>query len=665
MKTKKSNLLKFLYENCFKIVCVCILLILVVLGLCFTYVSKIKTYASTEKRIISVQYNVQENKVENGSSISQFFETNEQLKYFDVYFSKSDENGASEDTVNVKLVNDSTGSIVQEWERGQESLTEGLNRFYIDSAERNNLTGRFTLSLEFSGKGQNSSISFFASSINQYNKGNLEINGISCNGDLAMTVYAGDNSFLYWMYVILAAGLIFSGVILFWMIFKENLRPEKIFIFAALVLGIAHMFVMPAYSTPDERAHFATAYYYSNIVMGQDPVDEDGNVLVRNEDLLLNVENIRPHIGTYALIADNLFQGCTDETMVSFDTTPLDVPFWSYVPQTLGITVARLLGLGNIMLLALSDLLALLFYTGCVYAAIRLIPFGKGVLSVVSLLPMTLETAASFSYDVTVNGLSLLFIGYVFYLAYERNKADLRDWIVMAVLIFLLAPIKVVYVLLALLCLLIPGQKTKRYWIGTAGIVAAGGISCLILRLTAIMNLAVVSGKGSMGTAQNTYTMASILADPVRVVGVLYNTLCEQTDAIFAPLYGQKLGYWDVSVPYYISFGFVIVLVLSLAMRENEKVLVKSWHKVLMFFLCAGMIGGITLSMMLDFTDVTDTMVRGIQGRYFIPFLPLLAFLFRGDKIVFKKPVDGYIVMAMYGLNYFALWNLFEDILVR
>lgn len=665
MKINKSNWFKFICENCFRIVCVCILIILVILGLCFTYVSKIKTYASSEKRVISVQYNVQENEIENGSSISQSFETNEKLKYFDIYFSESDENVSSEDKVNVQLVNDSTGNVVQKWECRQESLTEGLNRFYIDSAEEENLTGHFTLFLDFTGEGKNSSISFFSSSINQYNKGNLEINGISSGGDLAMTVYAGTNSFLYWMYVILAVGLISGGAVLFWMIFKENLKPEKIFVFAALVLGIAHMFALPAYSTPDERAHFATAYYYSNIVMGQDPVDENGNVLVRNEDLLLNVENIRPHIGTYALIADNMFRGSTDDTMVSFDTTPLDVPFWSYVPQTIGITVARLLGLGNIMLLALSDVLALLFYVGCIYLAIKLIPFGKSVLSVLSLLPMTLETAASFSYDVTVNGLSILFIGYVFYLAYEKNKANLRDWIAMAVLIFLLAPIKVVYVLLALLCILIPGQKMKKYWIGSVGVVAAGGISCLLLRLTAIMNLAVISGKGSMGTAQNTYTVASILADPVRVVGVLYNTLCEQTDAIFAPLYGQKLGYWDVSVPYYISFGFVIVLVLSLIMGENEKVCVKSWHKVLMFFLCAGMIGGITLSMMLDFTDVTDTMVRGIQGRYFIPFLPLVAFLFRGDKIVAKKSLNGYIVMAMYGLNYFALWNLFEDILVR
>ena len=84
-----------------------------------------------------------------------------------------------------------------------------------------------------------------------------------------------------------------------------------------------------------------------------------------------------------------------------------------------------------------------------------------------------------------------------------------------------------------------------------------------------------------------------------------------------------------------------------------------------MLVLIIGMTGGITLSMMLDFTDVTDTVVRGIQGRYFIPFLPLAGFLFRGDRIVVKKNLDSDILMFMYLLNYFSLWRIFEEIIAR
>ena len=137
------------------------------------------------------------------------------------------------------------------------------------------------------------------------------------------------------------------------------------------------------------------------------------------------------------------------------------------------------------------------------------------------------------------------------------------------------------------------------------------------------------------------------------------------TDAILSPLFGQKLGYWDIFMPYYIVFGFVLVLLCSAIMSEKENVYVKSSHKALMLILSLGMIGGVTLSMMLDFTDISDTVIRGIQGRYFIPFLPLVLFLFRGKLVTARKSLDRYIAIAVYMLNYFALWRIFETVAVR
>lgn len=662
MKNKKIAT-DFLKNKCFRILCIFIFIVLLALGLMYTYAAKVVQYSVTEKKVISVQYNVQEKKIKNGSKVIQTFETSEKIKYFDVNFKVNQEE--SEDTIHLELIDDEDGTTIQEWNLSADNITNGMNRFSLDSLTGEKYSGTYELIIEFNGENADSDIGLYTSVINQYNKGNLEIDGESFKTDLSFVVYAGDNSFLIPMFILLAILLILGGGITFYLSFRQKVTIEKIFILVALVLGIAHMFLMPAYSTPDERVHFATAYYYSNIIIGEEPVDEEGNVLVRNEDLLLNVENIRPSLGTYGLIADNIFKPCQDDTMVSYDVGPGNVPFWSYLPQTLGISVARLLGVGNVMLLVLSDILALLCYIICVYFAIKMIPFGKSTMCVIGLLPMGLETAASFSYDVLVNALSLLFIGYVFKLAYDKKGAEIKDWIGLSVIMLFLAPIKVVYVLLAFLCLLIPGSKSRIKWIGSAAVIVVGGVSCLILRITTILTLATVSGAGSAGTAKNTYTLSYILSDPVHIVGILYNTLCRMTDAILQPLFGQRLGYWDISIPHYIAFGFVIVLLLSLLMCEQEKLYIKSWQKVLMFFICAGIIGAITLSMMLDFTDVTDTVVRGIQGRYFMPFLPLALFLFRNDKIVTKIRLDGHLIMAAFMLNYFTLWRIFEDVVAR
>lgn len=661
--TGKKEISELIKKNCFKYVCFLMLAGILMTGLCFTYISKVRTTETKEKETVSVSYNVLEEKMKNGDSAVQTFECAQIPSYIDIQFAVKGEE--QDDQAAIRLLDAETEETVAEWKVSASELEDGMTRFDVDQEEGGSLSGKYILEIAFSGDAQYSSIRLFASSIDQYNGGELKVSGESTGGDLSFSVYEGTNSFLPVMFAVLALFLMAGAAVTYVFVYRAKIRFEKAFLFVFLVLGIAHMFLMPAYSTPDERAHFGTAYYYSNILLGEEAVDEEGNVRVRNEDLLLNVENIRPGLSTYALIADNLFEGCKDDTMVSYDAAPLDVPFWSYAPQTLGITLARLLGAGNIMLLLTGDLFALAFYAACIYMAVRLIPFGKSMFAVISLLPMALETAGSFSYDVLVNGLSFLFTGYVFYLAYEKKGAGLKDWILMALIIFILAPVKVVYVLLAFLCLLIPMKSRKIFWIGTAGVIASGGVSCLLLRLTAIMNLAVHSGAGSAGTAENTYTLSYILSNITRVGGVLYNTLCRQTDAVFAPLYGQKLGYWDVSVPYYISFAFVLVLAASLLVKERETIYIKSWQKLLMLVLIVGMTGGITLSMMLDFTDVTDTMVRGIQGRYFIPFLPLAGFLFRGNGIVAKKSLDGHILMIMYMLNYFSLWRIFEEVIAR
>lgn len=662
LKTRRIDI-EFLKNKCFKILCVFCFVILLALGILYTYTAKVMQYSVTEKKVISVQYNVEEKKIKNSSKVVQTFETSEAIKYFDVNFEVNQADLG--DTVQLELIDVEDNTVIQEWELSADDIQDGMNRFSLDTSKAGKYSGTYQLIIAFYGENTDSSIGLYTSAINQYNKGNLEIDGDVFATDLSFAVYGGDNSFLNAMFILLVIFLIFGGGITFYFSFLKKKNIEKIFVIAALVLGISHMFLMPAYSTPDERVHFATAYYYSNILIGEEPVDEDGNVLVRNEDLLLNVENIRPSLGTYGLIADNIAESCKDDTMVSYDVEPGNAPFWSYLPQILGISVARLLGLGNIMLLVLSDILALLSYIVCVYFAIKMIPFGKITMFVVGMLPMGLETAASFSYDVLVNALSLLFIGYVFKLAYERKGAEVKDWVRLALLMFFLAPIKVVYVLLAFLCLLISGQQSRKKWVGPVAVIGVGGLSCLILRMANIVTLATVSGAGSAGTAENTYTISYILSDPVHIVGVLYNTLCRMTDAILQPLFGQRLGYWDISIPHYIAFGFVLVLLLSVIIREQEKLYIKSWQKVLMFFICVGIIGGITLSMMLDFTDVTDTVVRGIQGRYFIPFLPLALFLFRNDRIVTRIRLDGQLIMAVFMLNYFTLWRIFEDVVAR
>lgn len=655
-----------LYNNCFKILCTVVALCICTLGICYTYKVMIKKNAQSEKKIISVQKYVSQMRIENGTVVEQTLITNEPLKSIYIRFFLLDSEHDYGDGVSVELVDCSTGSVIQKWEFMQTDITDEMHPFVLQSAEEKKIEGNYVIRISFEGEEEYSNIGIYTSEDNLYNKGVLKINENTKGGDLAFVVYAGNNEFLYHFFVILAIVLIGGGVVTWWLVFKKELKTESIFIFLALLLGSIHMVLMPTYSTPDERVHFATAYYYSNLLMGQEAVDQDGNVLVRNEDLLLNIENMNPSLGTYALINDNLFKPCQDTTMVSLGVKPVTVPFWSYAPQTMGITIARLLNMGNIMLFLISDLLALFVYAICVYGAIKWIPFGKVTMMIIALYPMALETASSFSYDVLVNGISLLFIGYVFYFIYDKKRADIKDWVKVSILMFIMAPIKVVYVLLSFLCFMIPIFDKKKFCFGAAMTVLSGFFSCILLRLSFVLRLSGIADNVERSTTvSNTYTVQYIIANLSKVIAILYNTLRNMVDAILSPLFGQRLGVWDISIPYFICFAAVLLLIVSLLITDKEKVMVKSWHKCVMMILCIGMLGGITLAMMLDFTDVNDTVVRGIQGRYFTPFLPLVVFCLRNNVVVLRKSIDKYLIFSTYMLNYFILWRIFEIIVSR
>lgn len=174
-----------------------------------------------------------------------------------------------------------------------------------------------------------------------------------------------------------------------------------------MCLGILYMLVLAPLSAPDEVSHYISAYELSNRFLGLPGTDEDGYIYIRAEDdwiedvnqefrdwkekseqESLNGENGETEAGkpiilgqtlkeeTYAAIHDggavsdqSAEQSVAGESagnsgktaglrvsrQPSVRTTPL-----AYVPQALGFTLARVLGLNSIALLYLGRFLNLL-----------------------------------------------------------------------------------------------------------------------------------------------------------------------------------------------------------------------------------------------------------------------------------------------------------------
>ena len=70
-------------------------------------------------------------------------------------------------------------------------------------------------------------------------------------------------------------------------------------------------------------------------------------------------------------------------------------------------------------------------------------------------------------------------------------------------------------------------------------------------------------------------------------------------------------------------------------------------------------------TLLLSSTYKTAEIIGGVQGRYFIPVLPLLCIALRGKRIRIEKNIDEKLICSMWILNFLVLIDVFRIISVR
>lgn len=271
------------------------------------------------------------------------------------------------------------------------------------------------------------------------------------------------------------AALVFLAVMAgWWLIFVRRAKAHVCFAFFAAALGLVFALVTPPLAGPDEYGHLASAYALANRITGQPGITEgpDGESLLAMREC--DAEYIRDSSGPIGILAyktmtDELFStGNSGELTASAQVSPpYSVVALQYLPQALGILLARALGLGFHAMLLLARLGSVAVFAALGALAVRLAPARKNVFFVAGLLPMALSLAGSVSADTLVNGLALVFTALCLrgLLCTEQlGRAEQAGLLVLAALI---GPMKAVYLVLVGLCLPIPaaalgGKKRSR-----------------------------------------------------------------------------------------------------------------------------------------------------------------------------------------------------------
>lgn len=346
-------------------------------------------------------------------------------------------------------------------------------------------------------------------------------------------------------------------------------------------------------------------------------------------------------------------------------TTPI-----AYVPQAVGITLARLLGMNSIGLAYLGRLFNLLFYVGMTFLAMRRLPFGKEVLFGVALLPMTLHLTGSMSYDAIILALAFYFTAVCLDLAYNKEKVQVYDIVVLAAVVAVMGPCKMVYAVLMALCFLIPVRKFGgwRNYILSAGAVLAAFVIAMVLVNSQTIAIYTSETETYVTWAEEAgYSMGQLLSSPKLLFKMFYNTLIWQAEYYHLTMIGAYLGNVDVvlDVPY------LIVMLLSLGLlglsfrKPGETLKISKGQRYLIWLVCLGCAGAVMFSMLLAWTPVSSRVITGVQGRYFLPFLPVLLMSFKNDLVVLTKDISRTVLYLMCVADCYVLFRLFSIVSMR
>lgn len=341
-----------------------------------------------------------------------------------------------------------------------------------------------------------------------------------------------------------------------------------------------------------------------------------------------------------------------------------------YIPQALGFTAARLLGMNASGLLLMGRLFNFCVYLFLTAAAIRCAPFAKNLLFLIALLPTSIQLGASLSRDALVLALSFFCIAKILQFSYGKEHIAWFHTLPVILAALLLAPAKAVYFLVSLLCIFVmirryafpEGFRQKKispkhmafFLVGLALVVLAFAVVAwpnIASRLSASETASVNATLGLEDPGS--YTFLYCLQHPLEAVALIFRTFYNGLgEILFNALVPFELGLgysWGVLV------GWVLCLLLCVCHAPQQELpLTKGDRRIflLVFLLTFLLLTGASIL----WTPLDNVQIWGLQGRYLTPVLPLLLLFFANRKQVAlrKNPTRALYMFALV-LSYLTL----------
>jgi hypothetical protein len=403
---------------------------------------------------------------------------------------------------------------------------------------------------------------------------------------------------------------------------------EKIFAVVGLTFGLALVLATPPFGAPDEHSHLARAYLISEgrfSLPGRATGAEAWipRSMVTLYGRMAHSEPLRrPRSYRPSEILEHLRQPLAPEQRVQVGFIGTNGPV-AYAPQALAVLLGRLWEASPAALLFLGRFANLVCYIALGWFAIARAPLRKWALCLILLTPMALAQAASLSADAPTNALAALFVAWVWRIAFAPgSEVTRRDLIALVLISALLGLTKLAYWPLAALALLIPGDRFRNGPRRSAFCVAVAAAALL----PAVFWLLMVRASDPVPISENADAVQQllfILRQPLTYLAVILNTVVRGF-ADYARTFVGILGHLNIPLPTVLYAIYPLgILAASLCDPRDPRELSPGRRVGLVgiFLVCGACV--FTMSY-LGWNPVESPVISGVQGRYFVPALPLL-----------------------------------------
>lgn len=451
-------------------------------------------------------------------------------------------------------------------------------------------------------------------------------------------------------YIVLTALSVYTLVITSFLQEKfknKDIKIENVFLAIMPVFCILLMLAMPMSKGHDETIHGLRIYEYAEgkfISNGQKAYLEEGVIkALDNKDCYNDIFN-----------KDNNYN--TNTKTIEWGYRIASYSPINYMPQVIGIFLSRIITTNSMLHLYVARLFNIVCCAIMLYYAIKLIPFGKNLLLILSLIPISIEGFSTLSADGMLVAVSFLWISYILNLCFKEGKTvKKKDIFILSILAIIIALSKTIYITLLPLLLIIPKEKWKSLKIK---IIICG----LIFLISAILDIGwyfigIQNGSSPVGTGG----LTSIVSNPIFYIEKVIYTIITRFDKYVGELFGSAIE-WNENIKIHVFPYILLILTAITIVKGKEKIDFKIWQKILISLIIISCVVLIFTSMYLGWSSTRINYIEGIQGRYFMPILPLIFLLFgrkfSDDKNLTKNIAIVGLIMQMFVIMEIVFYHI-------